>query len=406
MITTSRNLTLFFAAICLLCFGIVVSQDRFLPFVLEIGRYFQVNSEPVRFSFSIYFTGAFIGNLFSVIFFHKYGAKNTLLGGLLLSAASVILFLIFPTFSMFSLTRGIEAFGYQLAATAQASLVATYFNGKNYIRISLKRKWYLTSGQIFSISSQVLCIGGIIVPAIAGYAGEFLGWISLFWMFLLVALSTFLLIKPSIPGNATAENQSKAWNLLFEGLKLASKDSSFLKNCFISFLITLMFIYQLTAYPYLFLKNLQLSPSHMGLVSLGIGSVALLGSGVCLKYAKRHEGLLRRNALILIICANGLLLLTNVKELSLLSFIIPLAVVSFAQEIIAPLQTAITLQSHSRDTNIGASFFNLFQMVACIVGSLLATTISVQDYHMVIIVPLFLSLLIGGSYLWINRKEV
>jgi MFS family permease len=386
----------------LVSFAIIFSQDRLNPMLVVIFQYYAISLAKTKLSFVVYFSGAFLSSLSSIYLLQKWSTQLNFLLGLFLAFLGALAVCLSSHFYVFLISRGIEGFGIQLSASVITAAIAMAFNGKNPVTIHKKLTLYPTSAQVFSIGSTVMTWSGITVPALAGLIGSLYGWLSLYYAFILLIVAVFL-VSVSFKWSFVKDLPKKEHLFMKEKLRKILGHERFLINAIIASLLTVLIIYQIISFSLLFLDNLKMHPGHFGLLSFFLGGSSLISSYLCLRYAKAHEELLRKIAFCSLIFFLVLMLLLNLKHLNLLTFVFPLAGASISLETLVPLMAAQSFASYKMNPKLASSFYNSFQMIACICGAILASLIETTRFQVVFGVAILLSIIVAGLYFFVLK---
>ncbi|NDD59160.1 MAG: MFS transporter, partial [Chlamydiae bacterium] len=389
----------------LVSFAIIFSQDRLIPSFVEILNYYSISESEVKLTYVLYFSGSFIGSLSSFYLLQKWTTQKNILLGLLLAALASLVVMISPHPWVFLVSRATEGFGIQLTANSMAPVISTMFDGNHPVTFFRRFSFRLTSAQVFSLCSASMSISGIIIPVISGLLTSTLGWHYLYLAFgiLLIVLFSFTFKSP---WDSIESHLIKEKDLSFaEKLRHIAHQKMFLGYCTISALCTMAIIYQIIAYSILFLEQLHINPAHFGFLSLLLGVTAIASVSIALKFAKLYEEPLRKWSLWAAPLCALILLIVNYKTLTLVGFIMPLMASNVCFGLFSPLLTAKTFNSYKDNPKLASSIYNSIQMIACILGSSVASLVNTQKPIYVLGTSVIFTLTIAISYWVLSKKD-
>lgn len=389
----------------LIAFALVFSQDRLIPPFLEITDYYHLSEQEGKNSYIIYFFGAFISSISSFYLLQKLSSKYNLLIGLSTALLGCLLVTFIDNSHAFMISRALEGFGIQLSANTIPPMITVVFNGKNPTYF-LKRFCYsFTSAQVFSLFSCSMSVSGVIIPAVAGFLSQALGWKSLYSIFIgILGLLFIVVYKASLEEVDPYLQQEKSIPFK-EKLAHLLHRKYFLGYCAVSFLCTILIIYQIISFSIVFLEDLDFTPGNFGLLSLVLGATSIISVTVTLKFAKKYEEVLRKLSICCAPFFSVVLVAWNFNGLHLLSYVIPLTFSMLCFGLFSPLLTAKTFASYQDNPKLASSFYYITQMIGSVIGSTLSSMINTQNYTNVFLCSLILTLSISLSYLWISYND-
>lgn len=240
------------------------SIDSYLPAMPNIADFFGTSSARMTFSLSAFFMGFAIGQVLYGPLLDRFGRKNPLYFGVLVSILASIACISAWSISSFIVFRFIQALGASVASVSALAMVRDFFPPKE-------------SSKIFSM--LVLVIGAS--PLLAPYLGShIMEWFSWHWIFVflivmglvLVSLVRFVLPTAYVPD----EDASLKIGTVFRNYRDVLFNPQFLTYAIggaLSF--SSLFIY-VAGSPIIFMEHFGVGPKTFGYIFAGL-SVAFIG---------------------------------------------------------------------------------------------------------------------------------
>lgn len=367
------------------------SIDMYLPALPRIASDFDVSSQRIQLTLSVFLFGFATGQLVYGILSDRWGRRPLLLGGIFLYLVGTIGCALSTNADMLLLCRFFQALGGSVSVLAVVMVRDIYTDS---IRIS----------EVMSQILMVMAVAPLVAPLVGGYFLVYLGWRSIFWF--LVIFSALLLVvfyrylgethqykprqEPILAPFGRVLKTPLTWAYVFAGGSV----------------IAGMFAY-ITASPFVYIKYFGVSEELYGWL-FGINVMGImLGSYINKRWVSRHgiRRMITLSVWISFIAGGALIVSWLLLPNQLLAVVIPLFLFLLPMGMASANASARLFELFPNDSGAVGSLFGALRFLMGALAGLLVSVLERGD-------PLAMVSVIGGAglmgvsgWLWSIRLE-
>lgn len=249
-----------------------LASDMYVAALPELGRYFNISADSVKWTMSLFFIGLAISQLVYGPLSDYIGRKKIMIFGLMLFSIGCIFCMLTNKFYVFLMGRFIQGCGAGATACISKAIIRDSYQGKK-----------LT--QVLSYIGMGLAFVPAIAPVIGGYIQQYGGWQCEFLCMFLYAIILLPISVYNIPETNTYKFQFKKTikEVVVDFHKMLL-DPVFLINVLIaSFIVSMIYIFYTFTSFYL-QNNLYWSEVEYGKISILIAASLFVGRRINIKF--------------------------------------------------------------------------------------------------------------------------
>jgi MFS family permease len=268
----------------------------FLPALPELDNYFGISQTQAQQTISIFLIGYCIGQLPYGPLANRFGRKNTLYTGILLSIFGSLLCYLSWNFPLLCLARFIQAIGAAVGLKMSFTIVGDVLSGKE-------------ASKLVSLLSIAFGIMPGLAVATGGFIVESFGWRYCF-LFLSGYGAMIALLCTTLPETCKMRDPlALTKEKLFHGYKESFFSKHLLLHAFMVSLSTMTIYLFATVAPYICLDRLKMTPTHFGIWNMLPACGLVIGALLSKTLSSRYQA--RRNIFygITIVCL-GIIIMT------------------------------------------------------------------------------------------------
>ncbi len=266
----------FIVRISLLTSLTALSIDTMLPALPAIGESLDVeNSNNLQLIITLVFFGMFFGELLFGPLSDSLGRKKALAVGIIIYCIGTIIAMTATTLNMLLFGRIIQGVGVSGPKIISRAMIRDQFEGQHMARV-------------FSFIMTVFIVIPMIAPILGQYIVLIAGWRSIFFLFLAIAIISFLWIMLRQPETLTpSDRRPIKTGLLFKTTVRVLKNPRVLSygtTAGLIFAVLLLFLSTSQAIFEQIYDKEQEFPLYMALLATGFGIATLLNTKLVMKY--------------------------------------------------------------------------------------------------------------------------
>lgn len=243
-----------------------MSIDMYLPSFSAIRSYFGTDAGTVQLSLSVFLVGLAVGQAIYGPLIDLFGRLVPLLIGLRLFSLTSMLIAMSPNIEIFIGGRFVQGLGAAAGLVIPRAIISDLFDEGR-------------AAKIYSLLMQVAVVAPIVAPPAGGLILSRFGWAAVFWLLVLLGMSTFaataFTIKETLPKAArVSTNRSHP----LKGYGVLLRNRYFLRLTLSgSFIMGSLFAY-ISGAPFVFTEYFTLSPKYFGyLFAVNAAGIMLFG---------------------------------------------------------------------------------------------------------------------------------
>ena len=366
---------LLFFILCMGAIFVEVAQTIILPAFSTIAKELHATASQIQLTHAAFFLGAILANSLCPFFSHLIGFDRSYLTGLLIATIISLLSFFFlesnPSLFLLYPLRFIQGFGTQLVATINQVLVIHYFKKDQTFNIGMQI--HKSSAQMFSLLFVLLSLSGILAPILGSYMMEWSTWQATFLISFVLSLLIYGLTLKALPFDPEIAADLSNFSNLKKHFLAVLTNRSFFYTASISCSTTLILLTYFVESPYLFIDQFQLSAKEFAYCNIVPCSATIIGSLLAHRFSKSfsQDILLKTFCRLLFLFALIFLfsgLIFGYGPIQFLSISFPFFVCCGA---LNPIATSVAFKNAEGFGAVAGSFMNFYQMVACLLGTLL-----------------------------------
>ncbi|WP_295938596.1 multidrug effflux MFS transporter [uncultured Alistipes sp.] len=339
-----------------------LSIDLYLPGFIKIADAFGTTSAAVQISLSTFLGGFAIGQLLWGPLADRFGRKKPILISLLIFIAASIGCIYVRTVEQLWVMRFIQALGGCGGVVISRAIVTDYFDKSKTL-------------QIFAILALIMGVAPILAPSIGNGILLLFNWKSLFGALAAMGIALFFFTLFSLPEThkGGAVNEKNVLRGYWEILKVRK----FTVYSLLAGVVNGALMIYVANGPFLIMEAGGFSSGVFTLVfsinALGLMFASFL-TGVLQKYIPTER--LVRQALIMMLGAGAILLLTMYMNLGMTANLVVLFFYVFPIGVLFPTTTELAITPFTNNAGSASALFGSIQLAVAFVCSLVSSIFS------------------------------
>jgi DHA1 family bicyclomycin/chloramphenicol resistance-like MFS transporter len=271
------------------------SIDSYLPAISNLANYFETSSARMTFSLTTFFIGFATGQLLYGPLLDRFGRRNPLYVGLLISIIANVACINAWDVNSFIIFRFIQALGASVATVSALAMVRDFFPPEE-------------SSTIFSMLVLVIGSSPLLAPTLGGFITSHLSWHWIFVFLSVMALSIITLVRFSLPVGyiPPPELRLKLLVILKNYWKILTHPQFVIFAFAGAFSFASLFIY-IAGSPIIFMEKYNMTAQSFGIVFAMLSAGFIGGSQLNILALKKFSSLQIFQTAILIQFTVGLL---------------------------------------------------------------------------------------------------
>ena len=373
-----------------ICYAIT---DIYIPSLPSIGKYFKCEKYLVFYTLTTYLVSTSLSQLILGPLSDKFGRKNIIIWGLVVSISGTILCIMASSIYMLIVGRLIQGGGMGIMAVAR-SIILDVYKGRDL---------YKNNAKLSTVMPLII----LLTPILGGYVEHYFFWRTNFVIVFLSLLSLIILTYFKI----SETNQNLVFgNISFKGI--IQNYVYLLKNCkFVIYslcasICLMNFIIYLGISSYILQNTVGLSSVHYGYLVIIICSSVLL-AGICnniLLNIYLPQILVLLGAVIITTSGIISIILYTFFNFSVFSIMCPAAILSFGINIMMSNSFTSALLPFKKNTGAASALFGGIKLMGGSIGSFLAAILINQEIDVLGITYVVTGLFAVTMLIIINNK--
>lgn len=339
-----------------------VALNIVAPIMPTLATEFEASSNIIQLSFTLYLATLAIGQLFGGPIADRWGKRPILLAGFGLHIMGGAVGIIATSVELILLSRIMQAAGGCIGMMlARSILVDLYPSDKAVEKLS-----YITMGVA---SAQA------IAPTVGGLSAEFVGWHSVFFLPMLMALIVWIGVYLRYPSAFDNGQQAKKRDPFFSTYKLLLENRLYLSLAISSTLIACGFFSFVTCAPFIAANQIGYDLTAYGFWFLFVALGFMAGSLVSAKMATRmsHTYMVVGGHSLSLFGAILMLASMLFSETTFASFFLTMSLFTFGRGVSQPHLQSLSIASVSENR---ASASGLLGFIQLLLGALMAQLVA------------------------------
>lgn len=379
--TAQSSLLGFIARISLLTSLTALSIDTMLPALPTIGESLGVeNSNDLQLIITLVFLGMFFGELFFGPLSDSLGRKKALAVGIIIYCIGTVVAMTATTLHLLLVGRIIQGVGVSGPKIISRAMIRDQFEGPHMARV-------------FSFIMTLFIVIPMVAPMLGQYILEIASWRAIFFLFLVIAIVSFLWIMIQQPETLAPENRQKIkiGLLLKTSIRILKHPLviSYSATAGLAFTILLLFLSTSQAmFEQIYYKKSEF-PLYIAILATGFGLATLMNSRLVMKYGMFH------------LCLGAVIGLTALGAASLiglqggghsfLSFMVGCYIMMFCIGLLFPNLSAMAMQPLKKAAGLGAALISAISSIIAV-----PVSIFVGRFFNNTLLPLALTIMVCG----------
>lgn len=280
-----------------------ISETIYTPSLPNVAQGLSTTAQLVEATLAIYFIGFAIGVSLWGIVSDLIGRRMTMLMGLCIYGTATYFCGNAATIETLLTWRIIQAFGASVGSVITQTILRDAFDGSE-------------RSKLFSIMSGALAFSPAVGPLMGGLISQFLGWRANFWILVIVALVLFIWSFLTLPETRAANTKPLSTDHMIQLFKQMLTSSNLWGHILlISATNGIIFGFYQEA-PFLFIQQLNISPSHYGLIGILIATASIIAARVSFKWGSHSSSeIMINNGTKIVILGSCLFLLCTLIDM-------------------------------------------------------------------------------------------
>lgn len=326
--------------------------DMYLPAFPAVKQSLQMTEGQIQQTLSIFLGGLALGQGLCGPLLERYGRRTPLLIGLAVFVLGSVCAAIASSFSFLMVSRLLQAMGASIGLAAPRAIISDKFDAQQ-------------SAKAFSVLMQVMMIAPVVAPLIGTALLEIGGWRSVFWAlagFSGVALLWGLKITPE----TLPLKKRKSLNLqgIYASYRSLFLNRSFIAPAFSGALVTAAFFSYLSAAPFIFIQNFELTPAQFSYIFVSNALGMILVGQLNLKLLNRGINAIRLayfGLILVTVAALGVLLVAYLPDTKWWHYAMGLGIVIASFSFIWGNLAALTMKQAKENVGVASGLMGMIQ---------------------------------------------
>lgn len=385
-----KSITLLAGIIIFMATNAIFSSDMYVPSLPAISHYFQVSSQLVQWSITVYLFGLGVAQLIYGPLSDRFGRRNMILVGLFIGLVGCLVAFTATHISMLLAGRLLQGIGMAAPLGLARSIFTDLFTGKRLAKFT-------------SYFSLVLGLAPAIAPLFGGYLQHYFGWRSIFAFLMIYGALAMLVCFFLMPEtNKHLNRHALKLKTVFTNYRNIASNKVFLANVLSSSMAISGIIVYYTISPFLLQSVLGVSPVTYGWLAVVITTSMLVGRFLnvpLLKHFSMHALVLLGNIIML---SGGLLMLlfASLGIVSVPVIIIPMMLYILGSGLIFSNAAAAALSIFRHIGGSAAAMYGFIQVAGMFTTSALAANVSHNSQFMMAALLSVMAMISSQFFYW------
>jgi MFS transporter, DHA1 family, 2-module integral membrane pump EmrD len=360
----SNNKLMIISIIQLLVVVANFSAELYLPSLPAIAKYLSVSDAITGLTFSAYFLGVILGQIFYGVYSDYVGRRKVILFGVGLAVLGVIICIISSHGFELIIGRFIQGLGIASCVCIPRSIIRDIASGKEISRI-------------YSRAVIAMELSTSLAPVIGSYIQYYLGWQANFLLLLVLSLSALFFVSLFLPETAKIIKGNRP-RLALIGKKSCEllKNNSFVGNAICSSMAAASIYSYLTITPFLYQESFDISLPAYGLFT-GVISVVLVCGALLNMVMVKRLGIMNmlQIGIAITIFSSLLLLVLAIFKSTFVFVLAPFLLFTIGLSFIFPNCLAGAMESLDSQFGLSSAIYSAIQLSGVLVLVLIVSTL-------------------------------
>lgn len=344
------------------------SVNIYLPALPSLVHAFHTDPRNLNLSITLFLGGYALSQLVWGPMSEKHGRRKTMIFGLVITMAGVLITMFSVDVAIFDIGRLVEALGLGSASVIGRAILVDTLDTP----LLLKTMTYAT----IAVNTMPA-----IAPIIGGNLSYFFGWRSIFLFLLIYSMILLYFFVAKLSETHKHIRHDIQVKEMLSQYREVIANKRYVGYVLIYLLGTGAMIGYYTLAPFLFIKYLHISAHVYGYLGLATVAAYLLGAFVCWKLAPKLgiEKMILIGTSFLLLAALLIIGLSFYYPLSILSVLIPMSVYTFSAGILSPNVNTGAMKESAHIAGAGAAILGFGVYAGSAVFSSIATSLSLKS---------------------------
>ena len=337
---------------CLFCLYGYASINLGLPAYPHLQEIFQTDATHLKLSMTLFLLGFGVAQPLWGGLSDRYGRRHISLIAMSVAIFGSLLTALSKNIDFFFLARFIEALGTGFTPVMTRALFVDRLDQKS-----------MQNSMVYVV--MIVSVMPGFAPVIGGYLLYFMNWQSIYFLLMLLGIILFFIAYKKQEETLTLKSEEMSF------LTFLKRYFSLIKNKrFIVYLFPYNFVLSglLTFYalaPFIYITNLNLSPSFYGYILVSIGAAYIVSSLLMQQLTERFSNKIMLNfGFILVLLATLLLWIFTILHIyTTLSVTLPMVLYGLSCGFISPISNAAAMAAIKDNKGIAAAFVGTSTML-------------------------------------------